>query len=158
MTEYSVALLMHRRYLDTFYDMRLIQSWMDASNNVKTIFSSEYIDYSSQFAKYVYRLYDTNSPLWYIGNAHTHSNVIYKQEGGWRRDGDWWHLSGPWWRHQMETFSALPVLCAGNSQVTGEIPSQKPVTRNFDFLLHLCLNKRLKKQWWCLWSETPSRS
>ena len=32
----------------------------------------------------------------------------------------------------METFSALLVLCAGNSPVTGEFPSQKPVTRSFD--------------------------
>ena len=29
-----------------------------------------------------------------------------------------------WWRHQMETFSALLALCAGNSPVTGEFPSQ----------------------------------
>ena len=32
-----------------------------------------------------------------------------------------------WWRHQMETFSALPALCAGNSPVTGEFPTQRPV-------------------------------
>ena len=30
-----------------------------------------------------------------------------------------------WWRHQMETFSALLAICAGNSPVTGEFPSQK---------------------------------
>ena len=36
-----------------------------------------------------------------------------------------------WWRHQMETFSALPVLalCAGNSPMTGEFPAQRSVTR-----------------------------
>ena len=28
----------------------------------------------------------------------------------------------PWWRHQMETFSALQVICAVNSPVTGELP------------------------------------
>ena len=27
-----------------------------------------------------------------------------------------------WWRHQMETFSALLALCAGNSPVTGKFP------------------------------------
>ena len=37
-----------------------------------------------------------------------------------------------WWRHQMETFSALLALCAGNSSVTGEFPSQRPVVRSFD--------------------------
>ena len=30
------------------------------------------------------------------------------------------HSWPPWWRHQMETFSALLALCAGNSPVTGE--------------------------------------
>ena len=39
----------------------------------------------------------------------------------------------------METISALLVLCAGNSPVTGEFPAQKPVTRSFDvfFDLHI---------------------
>ena len=40
-----------------------------------------------------------------------------------------------WWRHQMETFSTLLAHCAGNSPVTGEFPSQRPVTRNFQFSL-----------------------
>ena len=42
----------------------------------------------------------------------------------------------------METFSALLVLCAGNSLVTREFPSQRPVTRNIDFFFDLRLNKR----------------
>ena len=37
-----------------------------------------------------------------------------------------------WWRHQMQIFSALLAICAGNSPVTGEFPAQKPVTRSFD--------------------------
>ena len=37
-----------------------------------------------------------------------------------------------WWRHQMETFSALLAICAGNSPVTGDFPAQRPVTQNFD--------------------------
>ena len=37
-----------------------------------------------------------------------------------------------WWRHQMETFPALLAICAGNSPVTGEFPTQRPVTRSFD--------------------------
>ena len=37
-----------------------------------------------------------------------------------------------WRRHQMETFSALLALCAGNSLVTGEIPAKWPVTRSLD--------------------------
>ena len=42
------------------------------------------------------------------------------------------HPVKPWWRHQMETFSALLALCAENSPVTSEFPSQRPVTRIFD--------------------------
>ena len=63
-----------------------------------------------------------------------------------------------WWRHQMETFSALLALCAGNSPVTGEFPSQRPVTRSFDVFFDLRLNKRLSKHSWGWWFETPSRS
>ena len=42
-----------------------------------------------------------------------------------------------WWRHQMETFSALLALCAENSPVTDEFPSQRPVTRSFDVFFDL---------------------
>ena len=39
----------------------------------------------------------------------------------------------------MEAFSALMVVCAGNSPVTGEFLSQRPVTRNFDiWCLMIC--------------------
>ena len=59
-----------------------------------------------------------------------------------------------WWRHQMETFSALLAICAGNSPVSGEFPAQRPVTRSFDVFFDLRLNKRLSKQWWGWWFET----
>ena len=57
----------------------------------------------------------------------------------------------------METFSALLAICAGNSPVTGEFPAQRPVTRSFDVFFDLRLNKRLTKQSWGWWFETPSR-
>ena len=63
-----------------------------------------------------------------------------------------------WLRHQMEILSALLTLCAGNSPVTGVLLSQRPVTRRFDVFFDLCLNKRLSKQWWCWWFETPACS
>ena len=67
-------------------------------------------------------------------------------------------MSYIWWRHQMEAFSALLTLCAGNSRITGEFPSQRPVTRSFDVFCDLRLNKPLSKQSWGWWFETPSRS
>ena len=60
--------------------------------------------------------------------------------------GDFRRHNATWWRHQMETFSALLALCAGNSPVTGEFPSQRPVTQSFDVFFDLRLNKRLSKQ------------
>ena len=48
----------------------------------------------------------------------------------------------------METFSALLAICAGNSPVVGEFPAQRPVTRSFDVLFDMRLNKRLSKQSW----------
>ena len=56
------------------------------------------------------------------------------------------------------TFSALLALCEGNSPVTDEFPTQRPVTRSFDVFFDLRLNKRLSKQSWCWWFGTPSRS
>ena len=43
----------------------------------------------------------------------------------------------PWWRHQMETFSALLAIFAGNSPVPGEFHTQRPVTRSFDVYFDL---------------------
>ena len=57
-----------------------------------------------------------------------------------------WHRSATsWWHHQMETFSALLAICAGNSPVPGEFPTQRPATRSFDVFFDRRLNKRLSK-------------
>ena len=63
-----------------------------------------------------------------------------------------------WWRHQMEIFSASLAICAGNSPVPGEFPAQRPVTRSFGVFFDLRPNKRLSKQQWGWWFETPMRS
>ena len=54
--------------------------------------------------------------------------------------------------------SALLALCVGNSPVTSEFPSQRPVMRSFDVFFDLRLNKPLGKQSWGWWFETSSRS
>ena len=53
------------------------------------------------------------------------------------------------WRHQMETFWALLAISAGNSPVTGEFPTQRPVTRSLMFSL-ICswINGWASKQSW----------
>ena len=60
--------------------------------------------------------------------------------------------------HQMETFSALRDICAGNSLVIGNFPAQRPVIRSFDVFFDLHLNKWLSKQSWGWWLEMPSHS
>ena len=42
--------------------------------------------------------------------------------------------------------------------VPGEFPAQRPVTRSFDVFFDLRLNKRLSKQPWGWWFETPAWS
>ena len=37
----------------------------------------------------------------------------------------------------MDTFYALLAICAGNSPVPGEFPTQRPVTRSFDVYFDL---------------------
>ena len=58
----------------------------------------------------------------------------------------------------METFSALQAICAWKSPALGKFPTQRPVTRSFDVFFDLRLNKRLSKQSWGWWFETPSHT
>ena len=49
---------------------------------------------------------------------------------------------------------ALLAFCAGNAPVTGEFPTQRPMTRGFNIFFDLCLSK----QSWDWWFETASHS
>ena len=57
--------------------------------------------------------------------------------------GDFFRVAGP--------------LC-GEFTGPGEFPAQRPVTRSFDVFFDLCPNKRLSKQPWGWWFDTPSWS
>ena len=87
-----------------------------------------------------------------IIGIHIHSKIVFILK--WAPCA--WLILLAWWRHQMETFSALLTICAGNSPVPGELPAQRPVTRSFDVFFDLRLNKRLSKQSWGWWFETLS--
>ena len=54
-------------------------------------------------------------------------------------------------------FRVTGPLC-GEFTGPGEFPTQRPVTRSFDEFFDLRLNKRLSKQPWGWWFETPSWS
>ena len=54
-------------------------------------------------------------------------------------------------------FRVTGPLC-GEFTGPGEFPAQRPVTRSFDVFFDLSLNKRLSKQSWGWWFETPSGS
>ena len=54
-------------------------------------------------------------------------------------------------------FRVTGPLC-GEFTGPGEFPTQRPVTRSFGVFFDLRLNKRLSKQPWGWWFETPSWS
>ena len=100
---------------------------------------------------------DQSRKQWRFG-AYCRSNLrqTLSELGTTYSVGRWLLGMTSWWRHQMETFSALLAICAGNSPVAGEFPTQRPVTWSFDVFFDLRLNKRLSKQWWGWWFETLS--
>ena len=53
------------------------------------------------------------------------------------------------------TIFRVTGLCVENKPMTGEFPSQRPVTRSFDVFFDLRLNKRLSRQSRRQWIETP---
>ena len=80
------------------------------------------------------------------GNKITQKNIISKTRRNQTKLSQNNKISYPWWCHQMETFSALLAICAGNLLIPGEFPAQRPVTRSFAVFFDLRLNKRLWKQ------------
>ena len=64
----------------------------------------------------------------------------------------------PWWRHQMETFSALLAFCGGIHRSPVNSPHKGKWRGALMFSLICALNKRLSKQSWGWWFETPSCS
>ena len=50
------------------------------------------------------------------------------------------HKFWDWGRifHQMEIFSAFLTICAGNSSVTGEVPTHRPVRWRFNVFSFIC--------------------
>ena len=55
--------------------------------------------------------------------------------------------AGPWWHHQMEIFSVLLALCAGNSPITGGFLSQRPVTSSCDVSFDLAWRNSWVNNW-----------
>ena len=53
------------------------------------------------------------------------------------------------WKHILRYWPSV-----WNSPVTGEFPSQRPVTQSFDIFFDLRLNKQLSKQSWDWWFES----
>ena len=82
--------------------------------------------------------------LWYFAWCWPEQDVE-RRVGKWRRNGGhmishYRHVSFTWWRHQMEIFSALLAICAGNSPVPSEFLAQRPVKWSFDVFFDLRLN------------------
>ena len=61
------------------------------------------------------------------------------------------------WRSGTMMTSSNGIVFRVTGHLCGEFPAQRPVTRSFDVFFDLRLNKRLSKQSWGWWFETPSR-
>ena len=86
--------------------------------------------------------------LWYhlesLGHNNNDSNIIISVYNiMMSSNGNIFCFIGPLW---------------GDPPVTGGFPSQRPVTRSFDVIFDLHLNRWLSKQLWCQWFEMPLHS
>ena len=63
----------------------------------------------------------------------------------------------PWWRHQMKTFTRYWPFVWGIHR-SPVISPHKGKWRGFDIFFDLRLNRRLSKQSWGRWCDTPLRS
>ena len=113
--------------------------WKYASNSI--LFELRYLEDIKNGWNKTPQIYHSFQSLMYVSNYTTDLLWIGSL------------LNRTWWRHQMETFSTSLALCAGNSPLAGE----KGQWRGSCFL-DLRLNKRLSKQSWVWWFETPLRS
>ena len=127
-----------------FHNLFIILSQIEANHYYTNIlhgwpFSLTYMLMSQIGGIFPYRpIFSLYHKSMYMGCKHVFiSWSIYSQEIYLGKTG------GTWWRHQMEAFLELLTLYEGNSPVTGEFPSQRPVTRSFDVFFDLRLNKRL---------------
>ena len=69
------------------------------------------------------------------------------------------HFPLSWWHHQMETFSALLALCAGNLPVAGAVNSpHKASDAELWCFLWSAAEQSFSTHWRRRWFETPSRS
>ena len=81
---------------------------------------------------------------------------VQKYQSTHHNRANWSIVEVVWWLCMMT--SSILALRAGKSLVIGDFPAQRPVVRSFDVFFDLRLNKRLHKQSWGWWFETPSRS
>ena len=77
-----------------------------------------------------------------LSTKHAHGDVIkwkhFLRHWSFVRGIHRWPVNSP---HRGQWRSL--VLCAGNSPVTGEFPTQRPVTRSFDVFFDMRVNKQL---------------
>ena len=96
---------------------------------------------------------------WFLPQIATHTPLGISCLPGWALETIEWSVEcDAMMTSSNGKSSALLAYCAGKSQVTGEFPRQRPVTRRFYVFLDLRLNQKLSKQWGRQWFETPPLS
>ena len=121
--------------------------------------------------RFIYHIHVTKYPIFHIIPAPCRAHTVARLSGLVMRVFLQWKISSlscmrplllySWYFMMTSSngciFRVNGLLC-GEFTGPGEFPAQRPVTRSFDGLFDLRLNKRLSKQPWGWWFETPSWS
>ena len=128
-------------------------NWYVFSKHLRSMPQGDSIEKKSTFRGANFSVY--TDPSFHSLSGFFKSHCTYFRQSPFEMISNYQYLLS-WWRHEMEAFSALLAICVENAPITGEFPTQRPVTRNFDVFLDLRLNKRLSKQSEGWWFETPA--
>ena len=123
----------------------LLPAYLPISSMLTSLTSAHSYNYPSFSKSTLKPMHESQLRIWPQGNKTKHTHMYNS-----------WHVaSSIMMTSSNGSIFALLALCAGNSPVTGEFPSQRPWTRTFNVFFDLRPNKRLNKQ--SRRFETPSR-
>ena len=106
-----------------------------------------FVDIPRQLPKYSYSVFH---------NMHNVFCAVFWWGYNVCSSGYLWHINPMMTSSNGNIFYVTSPLC-GQSPVASDFPAQRSVTWSFHVFFDLCLNKRLSKQSWGWWFETPSR-
>ena len=138
----------------------LVYCQLDSWEQISVKFKSEFYHFHSWKSIWKCRL-----PKWWpfcpAGDEFIHviCSITIRYDKFTTLQKQWWLSSTMTWHDDVIKWKHFRVTGHLCGEFTGLrwIPTQRPVTRNFDVFFDLRLNERLSKHSWGWWLETPSR-